>query len=308
MAVTIVMLLPLLTYAQMEIQWAPVGAIWDYQILFIDGTSDQCKIECIKDTLIEERICKILQSDCLLPGGIRRAIIYQEQDKIYQYADGVFGLLYDFSVKRGDTLEIWVPYSGDENVSENTHREIVDSVGIVKLGNKEYRAYWASRLFVNGSSSPWLLGTSLPIVEKIGGLYFFFPQNELIETATGPLLNYQDSCISLRLNRSSCTSFGCAYIVEETCIMVGIDALNVESLLRIYPIPASSLLKVSLDEIKYTDYHLTLYDLNGRLIFTSKMLCSDDFDIDISSFENGIYVLQIVNAKRIISKKIIIQH
>ncbi len=298
--IMISLLLPLSLASQID--WAPVGAVWTYQASTIDGSIYQCKIEAIKDTLIHERSCTILTSDCLIPGNLSRIIISFEKDKVYQYVENqnIFGLLYDFSVEKGDTIEIWVPY----NANENIHREVVDSVGMLKSDSINYRIYWTSRLPDN---SAWLLGGSQPIVEKIGGLNFLLPQDELSEEST-VLLSYQDSCFSFTYDVNNCNP-QCGYLIEDNCNSI----VSASNLLRntsfyVYPIPANNIIIIEFKESTYCNSHLRLYDQNGKLVYSLQTIDIGQYKIDVSNLQNGIYFLQLVVLDKSFLKKVIVQH
>jgi len=70
----------------------------------------------------------------------------------------------------------------------------------------------------------------------------------------------------------------------------------------IYPNPAKDKVFVkSNDNIE----NINIYDASGRLCFKSSN-CNQQFKIDVSVFSKGIYAIQIINSKKSIISKLII--
>ena len=77
---------------------------------------------------------------------------------------------------------------------------------------------------------------------------------------------------------------------------------QLETQISIYPNPTSSLLNLTLANI--TTAEVTIFDMNGRTLQVAT-LDNHEAIIDLSSFINGIYIIQIRSDKGIIFKKII---
>ena len=56
-----------------------------------------------------------------------------------------------------------------------------------------------------------------------------------------------------------------------------------------------------------TDVMVKISDLNGKVLYESKML-DPRLPIDTQSFKNGIYMVSIVSKDYLLSKKLVIQH
>jgi hypothetical protein len=82
-------------------------------------------------------------------------------------------------------------------------------------------------------------------------------------------------------------------IDEETALM------NVS----VYPNPTNSLISVDFDDNIITSY--VLYDIQGREVLSENKLFNDSFDIDLSSFNSGIYLLKIATDKGDFTQKVI---
>ena len=74
-----------------------------------------------------------------------------------------------------------------------------------------------------------------------------------------------------------------------------------------YPNPTNSILNIEIGEIGESDLNISLFDLQGRELYTSKNINDKRIKIDMSSFVSGSYILQIYDAlgKRVYSNKII---
>lgn len=75
---------------------------------------------------------------------------------------------------------------------------------------------------------------------------------------------------------------------------VGIDEQNLEIELSIYPNPTSENLQIEFEEFKDYDATYQLLDLSGKLLLESKIQ-SDQSIIDMSTYQSGVYFLNIVS-------------
>jgi hypothetical protein len=124
------------TKAIAQTEWAPIGAKWTYQIYnmwnyifkFETYTST-------KDTLVSNKICKKIIINTLVIDSVNHTkttlmsykLMYGENGKVYYSFKDTFLLLYDFSLKAGDTLIIPKIYYNEFKDSLKT-MYIIDSV------------------------------------------------------------------------------------------------------------------------------------------------------------------------------------
>jgi len=71
---------------------------------------------------------------------------------------------------------------------------------------------------------------------------------------------------------------------------------------KIYPNPTEDILTVETNESGY--YRVELSHLNGRTIITDQF-DSSNYQIDLSSLENGIYLITIISESRFETRKVI---
>jgi hypothetical protein len=80
---------------------------------------------------------------------------------------------------------------------------------------------------------------------------------------------------------------------------------ELETTIRVYPNPTKGILKVEIMNLpENSKSDLKLYDLSGKILINQKNL-NPVFDLDISSFRDGIYILRIELDKLINNWKII---
>ena len=83
---------------------------------------------------------------------------------------------------------------------------------------------------------------------------------------------------------------------------LGMDAI-------VYPNPTSNIFNIKFSVFETEDMHLSIYDCNGRLLkdinLGQKEVGNYNYQIDLSSFQNGIYLLNLVTTKYKYTKQII---
>ena len=65
--------------------------------------------------------------------------------------------------------------------------------------------------------------------------------------------------------------------------------------ISIYPTPTNSLVTISY--FKLEGNSISIYDMDGKLVFQKDKVTDNSVTIDVSSFENGIYVIEVGNAE-----------
>ncbi len=84
-------------------------------------------------------------------------------------------------------------------------------------------------------------------------------------------------------------------LIEST---QGVAEINNDKMIKVYPNPANDILNVEVDNIRFMSYSLSLFDMNGKQIFTKTFFNSGQRqEIDVKNFANGIYYVKIYNNK-----------
>lgn len=94
-------------------------------------------------------------------------------------------------------------------------------------------------------------------------------------------------------------------VIGET---VGVEKINFTDL-KIYPNPASEILNISADIASIEGAVVSIYDMLGKKVYQNNSLFVFDGEasIDVSSFESGVYLVEILKENKIETKKIIIK-
>lgn len=112
--------------------------------------------------------------------------------------------------------------------------------------------------------------------------------------------NYTNNSVGFKLSLSGSTcQFDCS---------VGLENLNKNENITIFPNPASSFININSD-LPHNEFLLSLADLSGRIIKRESISTSTN-TIDISKVGEGFYILQLLDLKtfEVLNKKICIKH
>ena len=91
---------------------------------------------------------------------------------------------------------------------------------------------------------------------------------------------------------------------------VDIVDIQTKHTINIYPNPASDRIKIQIETLQPETVQMVLYDIVGRKISEISMLeVSQQFvyDMDVSNFAKGIYMLRIATSKGQVMRKIVIR-
>ena len=78
---------------------------------------------------------------------------------------------------------------------------------------------------------------------------------------------------------------------------------------NVYPNPTTGVFTVELNNIKADDYKISVTNVLGQEVYTStkELTTLVSERIDLSSFDKGVYILEISNSESTLSEKIIIE-
>ncbi len=143
-------------------------------------------------------------------------------------------------------------------------------------------------------------GTSLTC-SILGQSYFWFLNGVFIDQTGGP--NYwptENGNYSVQIDDGGCASLRSDFV---NVVLVSIDDLQAQSV-QVFPNPASSMVTLLSPEIEINN--LQLYNSSGQLVKSWSINNPKYQILDISSFEQGVYFLNIRTKKDGIYKKLII--
>ncbi len=95
-------------------------------------------------------------------------------------------------------------------------------------------------------------------------------------------------------------------LIIQTFMCLGTEENNFANKLRVYPNPATSTLFVELENCTQQSYNIEVYNSVGSSVFSSKVL-NKNTTIDVSNWNNGIYVVKVLSGKNNYSRKVVIR-
>jgi len=123
------------------------------------------------------------------------------------------------------------------------------------------------------------------------------PGGECTDQATQPVtFTATDAC------GNSSSTIG---IIKNT-VSTGIEELSRRPNIKTYPNPASDNVHVVIDSDLNIEKTILLYDLGGKLI-SKDMSSSNEWDIRVSDFSRGIYILRVITEKSTLTQKIVVE-
>lgn len=74
---------------------------------------------------------------------------------------------------------------------------------------------------------------------------------------------------------------------------------------RVYPNPTKGIVNIELNDMRFDNCLLTMYDLSGRSLMTQK--CKQYMELDLSGFNAGVYFIEVLNAnnERVYATKVV---
>ena len=256
-----------------ETVFAPIGAKWYYKVTLSgfdpDGTWYYRKFEAIKDTILEDKKCVVLEQTEYYEK--ERAYIagyhyfYTEGKKVYHWDKWrkVFSLLYDFSANVGDTWKTPCLNCDGNGTDAVTMR--VEEVSYVEYSGLKLKSLRVVRepmsLFSFGSA----------VTERLGGNGYMFLYGYAYDDMYIPLFH----CYSDNETKEPCdVALGISYPNQKQ------DVLLVSN--GYIQLPSSLLLKS--DKAQF-------YGMDGKIALSKKI--DNNQRISVSNLSAGIFILSI---------------
>lgn len=280
--------------------WIQNDSKWIYSGATYGGTSYN-KFVMEGDTVFEDKNCfKIFREDVFVGFSDYDDIIdtvtnskkyfgliCEDNDSIFfKYPDSEMSMIFDFNMEVGDSITFNV-----EGCEENS---LV--LNLVKLETNIENL--RSQKFIVGNSIDFFLQDTITILEGVGLLDDIHGGDHPFQYGILDCIIYNPL---FKLNCFISSEF--EYPMNNSCLsnfelITGIQKNSVENL-YFYPNPTNGLIIINRnDRIR----EIEIYDLNGNRLRIEK---SNVEIIDISNFENGIYLLKIVTENKCSIQKII---
>ncbi len=124
--------------------------------------------------------------------------------------------------------------------------------------------------------------------------------NVVIVNGLTPNTTY-DVCV-----RGKCGSYYSAWKCDTLHTTTGINNLDTQDAVNVYPNPNNGTFTVSLSNLQLENAWVTLYDVTGRMIM-SKQIHTDNEVISVGNAAKGVYLLRVLTGSAVINKRIVIE-
>ena len=284
--------IPLLSLAQDNIVFAPIGAKWSSAT-----NSDIMQVN--RDTSINGVTSRIIDREWQCFDHFKNnpcteaehefwdenvsisEYVYSTDDEVYYLVGDSFYLLYDFGVKKGDVLTIhtrdWLGFEKVEHFDV-----LVDALDTLEFEGKKLRAYHMKDSPSSVIDASFYRFTGW-VVERLGKELYPFPFNNQDEDIFGfPFITqcYQDQDISV--------------LAAPGCV-VSANHYTFDNLI-IYPNPATDDIYISLDRNLVVS-ELEIYNYLGKLMMNRNVSHHlGTYNLSIAELPPGTYLLKINNS------------
>lgn len=288
--------IPFLIQAQ---NFAPGGAEWHYDERFaFSGDINYIMFSAEKDTLIFGENCTKITKRHKLICNNRPEVeyVFTRNDTVF-FLDTMFNkfqTLYDFNAQ---VNESWIILVKDENQEIDSITVTVDSISTLNVNNIDLKTLHVT-YFKNDEFMPQTY-TSL-IVERFGDIQYMFNWNYQSQIVcdgnySNGLRCYEDEDLGLYLN-------GIADSCDYTFIWTEIKENEEDFKFSVSPNPTTGIITIL--GLPKTDLKILITNLTGKVILFKSF--KSEIQIDLSNYQNGIYLISLFrNNTRIGTKKII---
>ena len=269
-------------------EFAPVGAEWYYERLYLEGWTYSGvaydRFRSLRTVEISGWECKEIELfqnlDCHGEVNPYTEIRYitQEGDQVFEVEDGQRFLLYDFGKGVG---EWWYAPKYDDTIT------VVD-VSYITLNDGSVR----KRMETHLSNMDWYIYN---IIEGVGMDYTLFPYfyTDGAFCLHGPLRCYSEECVPLiQWGETECDYEVLGVYDEKEEPSVQMSTL------------VDDLLHISFANTQSGVKQIRIVDMTGRMVFSQE---TEDktMDIDLSEKRSGIYLVLIVVDSQVFNNKIV---
>ena len=92
---------------------------------------------------------------------------------------------------------------------------------------------------------------------------------------------------------------------EGECVL-GFKDVKTTNAFHVYPNPTTGVFRIALKQ-GFGDGNVTLYDLNGRKVYSKKQALEGNIEVDVNNLSTGVYILEVKNDRVSQTEKLIIQ-
>ncbi|MEO1257760.1 MAG: T9SS type A sorting domain-containing protein [Bacteroidota bacterium] len=280
-------------------EWAPIGAKWYYTYVpeYVLGLDPRVEtVEVVGDTTVLGKPCRVLKANVGLNLGLicdGSRFMYNENDSVFYYdaVENKFNLLYVFNASIGQSWSVPLCYNQDFGYGASLGVTVEDKY-ITTFDSTEVMTYKVNWSFyfnptpydtiiyenIGSAASMYMMGVSATVHSGIRGLRCYeSPETGLINFLGEP----------------------CDQIVSAQ------EELSENSIIEIYPVPVSDLLKYKIKDSSLNGKNMVrIFNATGHLIFEREnIITGAEQVLSVSGLPVGVYLLQFVNGEKIITTK-----
>ncbi|MCK9452073.1 MAG: T9SS type A sorting domain-containing protein [Bacteroidales bacterium] len=281
---------------------APIGAEWHYTMrLFMSEEERFVHIESIKDTVVNEKLCRMLDVkhgfSCYFYN--EKEFVYQEDSIVYFYSPVVndFQIMYDLNAKKDSS---WVIIYKVDPFITDTVLVTVDSVYSISINNKSLLAFDVT--YQSLIDEFWhYTGT---IVELMGDKLYLF---NYISMASGAICDV-DYPGGLRCYQDNYLGFYSTGIAESCTFVTDISEHKSITTINNYPNPFNNSTTLSYKLNSDAEVTITIFNQVGETIEVIKQKSQageQKLLLNTETYPAGIYYYSIISGNQQIKNKMI---
>lgn len=276
-----------------QLEFAPIGAKWTYETTYYSFTGEKFNsitiFESIQDTVVNQKKCRLLKRFEIVKGKMGNpnmtyfynpAIILQDKYKIFHLFQDSFYLLFDWSLKSGDSIELQGERFPHEGLVSSFYTKIKSNIIDTSFGFSVRKI--EQDMFCGGRLGSWVNIIQFEKFGMVENCLFYMGEFCGIDyNITYHLRCYQDNQVGLiKFDSIPCDS-----------IRTDVHQIIEESKLIIYPTLVRDHLNLFIDE-NYIIYS-QIFSMNGSLMLNPiNSIYNNKSAIDVSYFIPGIYILK----------------
>ncbi len=272
--------------------FAPVGANWYYGEGFaFSGDINYIQFTSVKDTVIKNVTCKKITKRHQL-GCFDRPMneyLFTRNDTVFFFDEAFndFQILYSFNSKKNDSWKIKML---DENQIMDSVIVLVDSITTSQINQTELKTLYVTYSKSNESKTESYHST---IYENIGDVQYMFNWYPLTAIVCDD--NYSLGLRCYQDNKFGAYSTGiadsCNYVYKGT----GVPDIDSEPVFNVYPNPTHGI--VYLNNVWNSTAIVKITDDLGREILIKEF--NAPIQLDLKPYQNGLYILTIIQNNHI---------
>ncbi len=265
---------------------APIGSEWHYTMrLFMSEEERFVHIESIKDTVVNEKLCRMLDVEygfsCYFYN--EKEFVYQEDSIVYFYSPVVddFQIMYDLKAKKDSS---WVIIYEVDPFQTDTTLITVDSVYTLTVNNKDLLAFDVT--YQSLVEEHWRY--SGKIVELMGDISYLFNYASM---ASGVICDV-DYSGGLRCYQDDHLGFYSTGIADSCTFVTALAEQEISKTINNYPNPFNNSTTLVYNLGKDSEVIITLFNQLGEPIevFKQKKQGGEQsLVLDTSALPAGIY-------------------